>query len=149
MVEPLAIAFASTTPSLSRMALRFYAAMFLYQDIAPFTAKALCGIVEASTASGSTALRELEAGGMIFRTRPIGSRSDVYDLVDETQYGQLYAERYLRQLPTMRQALQVLPVNSKASLRISSAIDLFQCLAEEVPQIFMNWQKEKAARYGR
>jgi hypothetical protein len=146
-VEPLALALA--TPPASRMAWRFYAALFLYQDLAPLAAKELRDLIGTSNASTSVALRELEQVGLITRTRPMGSRADVYDLVDEQQYGQNYARTLLRPQPALRAALGALPEGGKAWLRIRSMLDLEYYLAQRVPQILDEWVQERAHLYGR
>jgi predicted transcriptional regulator len=148
-VHELAEGLESTMPTMPKSAGRFYAAMFVYQDRAPFTAKMLCELLQVSTASASIALRALEGNGMIYRSRPAGSRSDLYDLVDELQYGQRYADRYQQPIASMRRTLASLEPGSKAWLRLSSAIDLFDYLSREVPKVFVRWQQENAAIYGR
>lgn len=147
VLEPLALGLAS--PATSRTAWRLYAALFIYQDLAPLTAKDFQELVGASAASTSTALRELEQGGLITRTRIAGCRADVYDLVDEIQYGENHARSMARPQPALRAALAVLPEGSKAWLRIQSMLDLEDFMAERVSQLLDEWYRERRSHFGR
>ncbi len=146
-IETVAVALAD--PPMSRMAWRFYAAFFLYQDLAPFTAKELRELIGASSGSASTALRELEKAGRIMRTRPPGERADVYDLVDENEYGRNYAANMRRPLAALTKSLQVLPEGSRAWLRVRSMIDLSEFVAERYPELLAEWVRERAHIFGR
>ncbi|MDR1432493.1 MAG: hypothetical protein LBI99_10310 [Propionibacteriaceae bacterium] len=146
-LEPVALALAD--PPMSRMAWRFYAAFFLYQDLAPLTAAQLRELVGTGTASSSVALRELEQNGVITRTRLPEQRADVYDLIEEIQYGRRWARNMKRPQPTLHAALDALPEGSKAWLRINSMIDLGDFLADRMPILMAEWVRERAHLYGR
>jgi Predicted transcriptional regulators len=146
-LEQMAVGLAS--PSTSRMAWRFYAALFLFQDLTPLSARELCELISASSTSASVSLRELEQAGLISRTRLPGTRSDVYDLVDEKQYAENYARSLRRPHSSLRSALEVLPEESRAAKRIRSMIDLGDYLADRMPDLLQQWTDERAHLFGR
>lgn len=147
-LEPLALGLAAPEGA-SRTAWRLYAALFLYQDLAPLTAKDFQQLTGTSPASTSTALRELENSGLVSRTRPAGSRADVYDLIDEIEAAESYRRNMARPQPALRAALEVLPEGSKAWHRIRSMLDLEDYLAERVPKLFEQWYQERRQLFNR
>jgi predicted transcriptional regulator len=132
-----------------RMPARVFAAL-LATDSASLTAAELGGLLRASPAAVSGAVRYLIAVGMVSRAGQPGSRrqhylvpDDVWDEVISLQ-GRLMA----RWTTVMREGVELLGAGSPAGARMGESARFFEFVGAELPRVIARWQQSKTAPDG-
>ena len=112
------------------------------------TAAELSGLLGASPAAISGAVRYLSQLGMIGREREPGSRRDVYLLLDDLWYEvAIRRDQVLAQWAVAaREGVKLLGPDSPAGHRLADSQDFFEFLQHEMPAVLERWRAHRAAR---
>jgi predicted transcriptional regulator len=127
------------------MAARVFAAL-LVTDSGRLTAAELTGLLGASPAAISGAVRYLEQVGMIGRQREPGSRRDVYLLRNDLWYEiSLGRDQVLAHWANAaRDGAEILGPDTAAGQRLADSHDFFVFLRQELPALLERWRAHKA-----
>jgi DNA-binding transcriptional regulator GbsR (MarR family) len=129
------------------MASRVFAAV-LVTDSGRLTAAELSGLLGASPAAISGAVRYLSQLAMLGREREPGSRRDVYLLLDDLWYEiAIRQDQVLYQwVNAAREGAKLLGLQTPAGQRLADSQDFFEFLIEEMPELLERWRARRAAR---
>jgi DNA-binding transcriptional regulator GbsR (MarR family) len=132
-----------TRSGMNRMAARAFAAIAA-SDGGQRTAADLSEELRASPAAISGAVRYLEQVDMIRRSRPLGSRRDVFSLTDDVWYEALthrgsVVERWRDMMTT---GAEQLGPDTPAGRRMSVMADFFAFMAQELPALMERWHEQ-------
>jgi predicted transcriptional regulator len=132
-----------------RMPARVFAAL-LATDSGALTAAELAGLLQASPAAISGAVRYLVPLGLIARERDPGSRRDRYRVYDDAWYeATLRREQLLmRWEEAAREGVEVLGADTPAGARMAESRTFFEFLRREMPQLLERWRAERRSRRG-
>ena len=134
-----------TDAGMPRMPARVFAAL-LVTDSGRLTAAELTGLLGASPAAISGAVRYLEQVGMIGRQREPGSRRDVYLLRNDLWYEiSLGRDQVLADWANAaRDGAEILGPDTAAGQRLADSHDFFVFLRQELPALLERWRAHKA-----
>lgn len=120
----------------------------LVTDSARLTAAELSGLLGASPAAISGAVRYLELINMISREREPGSRRDVYTVLDDVWYEvSIQRDQALsRWVSASREGAAVLDPQTPAGKRMVEMLDFLEFLQQELPAVLARWRAHQAAR---
>jgi hypothetical protein len=126
---------------------RVFAAL-LVTDSGRLTAAELSGLLGASPAAISGAVRYLSQVAMIGRQREPGSRRDVYLLLDDLWYEiAIRRDQVLGQwVIAAREGTKLLGPDSPAGRRLADSQDFFEFLQQEMPAMLARWRAHRAGR---
>ncbi len=129
---------------MQRMAARTFAAV-LCSDEGALTAAEIGQVLQASPAAVSGSVRYLEQVEMVRRTRPPGSRRDVFMLGDDVWYEAFaHKDGVLRAWQqSMAEAAQVLGRDTAAGRRLAESESFFVFLQAEMPEMIERWTKQR------
>ena len=129
------------------MPARVFAAL-LVTDSGRLTAAELTGLLGASPAAISGAVRYLEQVGMIGREREPGSRRDVYLLRNDLWYEMtLGRDRVLTHWASAaRDGAEILGPLTPAGRRLADSHDFFVFVQQELPALLERWRARQARR---
>jgi predicted transcriptional regulator len=127
------------------MPARVFAAL-LVTDSGRLTAAELTGLLGASPAAISGAVRYLEQVAMISRQREPGSRRDVYLLRNDLWYEiSLGRDQVLAHWATAsRDGAEILGPDTPAGRRLAESHEFFTFLRQELPALLERWRAHKA-----
>ncbi|WP_392424738.1 GbsR/MarR family transcriptional regulator [Barrientosiimonas humi] len=143
VLEQLAEEFARS--GMNRMAARVFAALVV-TDEGELTAAELAELLHASPAAISGAVRYLEQVEMIRRTRPLGSRRDVFNLTNDIWYEALIHRGSVieRWRDTMRHGADELGPGTRAGERMDQMADFFAFMETELPALLERWRASRS-----
>ncbi len=132
------------TSGMQRMAARTFAAVLVSQSGA-LTSAQLAEILQASPAAVSGSVRYLEQVDMIRRTRPPGSRRDLYLLSADIWYETFAHKGSVLQTwaRTMADAADSVGRDTAAGHRLAESEAFFAFLQDEIPQLMDRWKRER------
>ncbi len=129
------------------MPARVFSAL-LVTDSGRLTAAELAGLLAASPAAISGAVRYLGQVGMISREREPGTRRDVYLVLDDLWY-EMSIRRdqvFARWVSAAREGVGLLGPRTPAGRRLADSLDFFVFLQEEMPALLERWRSRKAGQ---
>jgi predicted transcriptional regulator len=127
-----------------RMPARVFACL-LVSERGAMEAGELSAELGISPAAVSGAVRYLLQVGMIVRERPLGSRRDVYRLLDNSWY-EMFARRdqlLLRWADGLTSGVEALGADSPGGARLQESVDFFRYLAGELPLVMERWRASR------
>jgi predicted transcriptional regulator len=132
-----------------RMPARVFAAL-LTTDSGRLTAAELGGLLRASPAAVSGAVRYLIGVGMISREGEPGSRRHHY-LVPDAVWDEvisLQGRLMARWTTAMREGVELLGAGTPAGARMADSARFFEFVGAELPRVIARWQESQAALDG-
>lgn len=143
VLEHLAEEF--TRSGMNRMAARVFSAIVV-TDEGELTAAELAELLHASPAAISGAVRYLEQVEMIRRTRPLGSRRDIFSLTDDIWYEALIHRGSVieRWRDIMRDGAGELGTGTRAGERMDQMADFFAFMEAELPALLERWRESRS-----
>ncbi|KNX38810.1 GbsR/MarR family transcriptional regulator [Luteipulveratus halotolerans] len=132
-----------------RMPARVFAALSA-DDEGQMTAAELADALQSSAGAISGAVRYLEQVDMVRRSRPAGSRRDVYALSNDMWYEALVHRGSVveRWRDVMSDGAERLGPATPAGVRMAMMADFFDFLTEEMPAMLERWREHRAQTYG-
>lgn len=133
-----------TRSGMNRMAARTFAAI-ASSDEGALTAAELRETLQASPAAISGAVRYLEQVDMIRRSRPLGSRRDIYSLTDDVWYEALTQRGTVvdRWRDVMAKGAGELGDDTPAGQRMAVMADFFDFMGKELPAMLDRWHEHR------
>lgn len=131
---------------MNRMAGRVFATLVVSDD-ASATAAELAETLSASPAAISGAVRYLEQIDLIARSRPLGSRRDVFSLTSDVWYESLVHRGSIidRWQELMQHGADELD-GTTAGARLDQMADFFAFMNREIPAMLERWRVERQTR---
>jgi predicted transcriptional regulator len=129
------------------MPARVFAAL-LVTDSGRLTAAELTGLLGASPAAISGAVRYLTQVGMIGREREPGSRRDVYLLRNDLWYEMILGRDQVltHWAGAARDGAEILGPRTPAGRRLADSHDFFVFVHQELPALLERWRARQAGR---
>ena len=129
---------------MQRMAARTFAAVLCSRSGA-LTSAQLAEILRASPAAVSGSVRYLEQVEMIRRTRPAGSRRDLFVLTGDIWYEAFAHKGGMLEAwaTTMADAADTVGRETPAGHRLAESEAFFAFIQVELPQLVERWKKER------
>lgn len=136
-----------TEAGFQRMAARLFTAL-LASDQGKLTAAELVGILNASPAAISGAVRYLTQVGLVTRLREPGSRRDVYFVHDDVWRSSVLRRDQLvsRWEDLLTEGINTLGEDTPAGARLAETRDFFRFVHEEMAGMMARWEQRRAQR---